>query len=629
MKTNLFLNRTLKLILCFSLLIFYGCEYDSNDMNYHELTPPKENISATFNLAAIPEGEMIYIYSSTSLEYNINVSSGTIISKEFSLNNQPIDSSNGSILLSPYDVPENTIKTLKLKVKLTSGTGSLAEILGGEKDEFEFKYSVKYVNPNVNLNIQQRVSNDKHLELYWDKPQVEGAEIESYTLYNYDSFDEIIVSKITNPEQTSYIDKDYVYGSKTYRIVTKYKSNKIAEKEDFYTVKYNQLSSDMFTTSSAESFKLKIRWNNPNELASKYVLKWREELIEINEDKNEASVLRPSFPMSNSQYYELYILPIDANFNEYVKYPKVINYFQETFFGEKYEQYSAHIRFAADVENNYILAMRPNQNEFGFRAYDKENLNILNKKDLGNTSPYYTETFTVSPTTGRVAIHYRDDNSSSNARINVYSDYTLNKLLGSFPTDNFPVYFLTDDDKIIISNNDRYRNRIYDIKTGNLLNNQTETTGTEFRPAISADGQYIINYLRINNTWFKLYKYENGNFTLIKHQTNSRVENIVFNPVKQNHVVMQTLDKEFSIFEVPSLNKIATIQGQFICFDSFTGNILYLDKDFETNFQLNVLNASYDKTIFKIKTNLNYYDYYSWLTNNHLIVRDYYVNITK
>lgn len=622
-------NRCLKLILSFSVFLFYACEYDNNEMNYHELTPPEKNASVVFNLADIPEGNPIYIYAPTYLTYKLNITSGTIVYKEFYLNNQLMDVSNGYIFLHPYNVPENINSTLKLKVKLTSGTGSLAEILGGEKSEFEFNYSVKYVNPDIKLDIKQRVNHNKHLELYWDKPNIEGLEIESYKIYHYNSFDEILVAEITNPDETSYIDNSYVYGSKTFRIVVKYKSNKIEDKEAFYTVKYNEFTSSMFTTSSAEPFKLKIKWNNPNNIACKYVLKWRDEVINIKEGTSEVSILRPTFPMSDTQYYELYILPLHADFNNYEKYPKIINYFQEKFFGEKYEENARHIQFNADVKNNYILAMRPDQNHFGFRAYNKESLIIQNNADISFGYNIYTEEFTTSPTTGRVAIHCRINDRSTDPKIYVYSDYTLNTLLGTFSTDDFPVFFLTDDDKIIINNNDRKLNRIYDIKTNKLLNNQRESTGTDFRPAISPDGKYIFNYLRIDNTWYKLYSYENGDFNLIKHQTNSRVNNIVFNPKRQNHVVMQTIDNKFSIYEIPSLNKIATFDGEFICFDSFTGNILYLDKDFNSNSQLNILNDTYDKVIFKITTNLNFYYYYARLINNHLVVRDYYINITK
>lgn len=610
--------------------MLYACEYDSNGMNYHEVIPPEKDVSVTYNLADVPEGNTIYIYSPTSLVYTLNTSSGAIISKEFYINNQQINDEQGKIFLSPDNIPENTTNTLKLKVKLTSGTGSLAEILGGEKSEFEFSYPLKYVNPDVKLNIMQRVSNDNHLELYWEKPEIEGTEIENYKIYNYDNFDEIFIKEITDQNETSYLDKDYVYGSKTFRIVTTYKSKEIAPKEDFYTVKYEDFTSDKFTTSSSESFKLKIKWNNPNTFASKYVLKWENELIYINENVNETSIIRPTFPMPGEQYYELYILPIDADFNEYTKYSKVINYFRESFVGEELGLDLSHIWYAADVKNNFILTMRPNYNPFGFRAHDINDLNTSLNFDMADLSPFYTSEFTTSPTTGRVAIHWRNRDSYGNAKINVYSDYTLKTLLGSFPADDFPVFFLTDDDKIIINNNDRQRNRIYNIKTGALLNNQTETTGTEFRPAISPDGKYVFNYLRISNTWYKLYSYDNGNFNLIKYQINSGVKEIVFNPKNQNHVLMQSsTNNSFSIFEVPSLIKIATIEGEFVRFDPFTGNILYLDKNFENNYQLNILNSSYDKTIFKITTNLNYYYYYSNLMNNNLIVRDYYINITK
>ncbi|MCD7972020.1 MAG: hypothetical protein LUG18_05035 [Candidatus Azobacteroides sp.] len=626
---NYFSTYALKITFSLSLLLLYACEYQNDEMNYHTLIPPEEEINITYNLADIPEGETIYIYAPTSLSYMLNTSAGEIISTEFYLNNQPINHSESKIFLTPDDIPKNTTSKLKLNITLTSGTGSLAEILGGEKKNFEFYYPIKYVSPDIKLNIKQRISNDKHLELYWEKPQLEGTDVASYSIFYYDNGEEIFVEEISDPDITSYTDRNYVYGSKTFKIVTTYQSEQITPKEDFYTVKYNEFTSNMFSTGSSESFKLRIKWNNPNDILCKYVLKWKDEVVYIPVNESEGLVSRPVFPMSDTQYYEIYILPVDAPFEDYATYSGIINYFEESFFGETYEPYAGNIWFAADIKHDYILAMRPSRDSFGFRAYDKDNLNVIQNTGFGNIYPFYTSEFTTAPTSGKVAIHYRHNNSSDIAIIHVYADYTLKKWLGSFNTDAFPVFFLTDDDKIIINNNDRRTNRIYDVNTGSLLNNQIEDTKTDFRPVISADGKYIFNYLRLNDAWYKLYHYENGNFDLITYQTNSRVKNIVFNPKTPEHVIMQSMDNYFSVFEVPSLNKIATIEGEFICFDPFTGNILYSDKNFEENAQLNILNHSYDKTIFKIIINPIYYNYYFRLMNNHLIIYDYYINIIK
>ena len=331
--SNCVFNPLLKISFLFSVLLFCACEYDSDNMNYHELPRPENNLSVTYNLADVPEGGMIYIYSPTRLTYTLNISSGTILRKEFYLNNQRITDVNGEIFLSPDILYNNTANVLSLKIEVGSGTGSLAEILGGEKSEFEFDYLVKYVNPDIRLDIKQRVSRENHLELYWEKPQIEGVEIENYRIYYYDNFEELLVKEITDPDVTSYVDKDYVYGAKTYRIVVTYNSNEITPKEDFYTVKYSEFSEGMFTYNSSEQFKLKIKWKNPNAFVCKYVLCWKGEEIYMNEGVSEASVPRPTYPMTGAQYYELYILPVDGNFSDYTKYPKVISYFSGTVSG--------------------------------------------------------------------------------------------------------------------------------------------------------------------------------------------------------------------------------------------------------------------------------------------------------
>lgn len=627
------LTLTLKypILFLFTGILFFSCEYNSDEKNYHELVPPEESIIVKYNLADISADDVVYIYSPTSLSYNLNISSGNIMQKEFYLNNQRIPEINGNIVLDEHIINKNQDNILELKLRLTSGSGSLAEFLGGEKSEYSFRYTIKYVDTNINLNIEQKINSDKYLEIYWKKPVIAGTEIESYTIYSYNNLEEILIDKITDSDKTSFIDKNYVYGSKTYKIVTKYKSKDIEDKEDLYTVKYNEFTSKYFETSSAESLKLNISWNNPNNIGCKYVLKWNDSIIYID-NGSAVSVERPSFPMEGSLYYQLYLLPKDASFIDYEKYPKIINFFEEKYFGESLQQYVSSLVYASDVKHNLLLVARPGSiaGSFGFRAYNKDNLSLIKTSDIPNlSSDVEVSGIATSPTTGLVAIHYRDQtHSDSNlTQVWVFSDYTLTKVLGKFPIDDFPTFFLTDNDKLIINKLNREYTSVYDIRTGKLENKQSHVKD-KLIPAISADGKYIFNYYL--KPGYQLYSYNNASFTLLKEETKTdALKRITFNPKTQNQAVMQYANNKFDIYEVPSMNKIKTIQGEFICFDSFTGNILYVDKDFAYNSQLKVLNSSYDKTIFKIKVTESYYYLYTHLVNNILIARDYYVNISK
>lgn len=609
----------LKLIFCFSLLLFYACEYDSNEMNYHELTPPEKEVSATFNLADIPEGNMIYIYNNTYLTYNLNVSSGTIISKEFFLNGQSINSSNGYIVLSPSKLQGNTTNTIKVKVKTTSATGSLAEILGGEKDEFEFSYSVKYVNPNIDLNIRQRVSNDKHLELYWDKPQIEGVEIESYTIYNYNNFDDVLVSKITNPDQTSYVDENYVYGVKTVRVVVKYKSNVIAEKEDFYTIKYDEFTSKHFLCDISRTGDLLISWNNPNMYTCKYVFEDnKNNKTNLEHGISNTIFTEYAFPQDQEMYFKLYILPVNANYSDYAKYPSVIFNYKDKNLG-----YSHYGNLAVDVTNSLILGITP------YNSYQNHTVNVYdmaNDFKLIQTNPayesgnYFAEEILASRK-GKIGIYYR---TSDNGSFSTFSNYMLNSKKSTVNSAYWVQHYLGDNDKYFV-NNHQYSLRIYDINTGNLILTTTENN-REFGTKVSASGKYVFNGQK-DDKWYNLYEFDGTKLNLLKSSSTGHTGLFWFSPYDEKFAIMEKPDYTFLVVNVPELTTVTKINGKFMGFDPSTGNILYKEKVQGDFHYFRVRNSTFDKDIFQIITK---YGNDLQLINGYLFYNRYnYINISK
>lgn len=618
-----------KLYMCFNFLCLISCKYNSEDLNFHEIKPPDKDAKVSMNLADVPNGQTVYIYASTDLSYAINATSGSIAKQEFYLNNKLVGSEKAVLRIKPSDLAGGTSDILKVKVELSSGTGSLAEVLGQEKSAFEFTYPIKYINPQVNLNINQRINSSKKLEIYWTKPAIEGAEIESYEIYNFSNLDQILINRISDPDKNSFIDDDYSYGAKTYKIITKYKGNKVPPKEDYYSVKYKVFTSDYFKTKTLKNLNLNIQWTHPDGIANKYIFVWKGNRQSISLGKNNAEVYRPAFPFQEEQYYELYILPEQANDWDYAKYPKIINYFKEQKYDDEID-YAHMIMTEGDLKNNLILSMRGIKNGFGLRSYGINDLVMKSRYDDHIQYPFYINSFQIAPTTGKVAVHIRSDIYETKPKIEVYTDYTLSKKLATYETDDFPVYFLTDDDKILIRNNNQsYRFRIYDVNSGKLLSEKTEN-GQQFRPSISPNGKYIVSAVGAATGWYKLYKYENNEYTLLTEKTESRIVNaFYFHPAIQNQVIIQSIDNYFSICELPTLNVIKKVPGEFLSYDSFTGNILFKDEYFSSNSLVNVLDNTYSNILFSMTTGNYFQPYQARLLNNNIILYNNYVNIVQ
>ncbi len=618
----------LKLYMCFNFLCLVSCKYNSEDLNFHEIKPPDKEAKVSMNLADVPNGQTVYIYAPTDLSYVINATSGSIAKQEFYLNNKLVGSEKAVLRIKPSDLAGGTSDILKVKVELSSGTGSLAEVLGQEKSAFEFTYVIKYINPEVNLNIDQRINSSKKLEIFWTKPTIEGAEIEGYEIYNFSNLDQILIDRISDPDKNSFVDDDYSYGAKTYKIITKYKGNKVPPKEDYYSVKYKVFTSDYFKTKTLKNLNLNIQWTHPDGIANKYILVWKGNKQSIPLGKTNVEVYRPAFPFQEEQYYELYILPEKANDWDYAKYPKIINYFKEQKYDDEID-YAHMIMAEGDIKNKLILSMRGYKNGFGIRSYGIDDLVLKSKNTDLVQYPYYISSFKVSPATGKIAVHLRSDLYESKPKIEVYSDFTFSKKLRTYASDDFPVYYLTSDDKILVGNNDLYHYEIYDLNSGKLLSEKRESNG-QFFPIISNDGRYASSSGSYDNGWYKIYRYENDQFSLIAEKKGSRIRNeIIFHPLIKDQVILQSYDNYFAICELPSLKVIKKVQGEFLCIDGFTGNILFKDEYFSSNSVVNVLDKTYSDILFSMTTGNYFQPYQARLLNNNIILYNNYVNIVQ
>lgn len=370
-----------RLLISLSFIVSSSCEYETEKDYFKEIEQPSENVNIKINLSNIPEGETIYIYANTSLSYTINTNNKQLLNTDFTLDGQRIGSFNNSIYLYP-NTNEGKEQELKVKVECNSNTGSLADKLLLEKYTGEFTYKIKYIKSDLKLIINQEFTNEGYLKLIWSNPDLKQTPIEKYEITYYD----VIAKKeqtfeINNQEENFFIDKDYVYGFREYKIKTFFKDNKIREWTDLYTAQYKELTTDDLNLnlnqkkSTNEYFE--FIWSKPNITrmpVSKYVLEYYDDQLKGKQsitidDVDKTSYIDENYAYGDRNYTLTIYLCNDA-------YKFTTNY------KPKYRILTSDDLIFEDIDLETTKVSWP-KNEFNctqiIRLFDKENIKIDNK----------------------------------------------------------------------------------------------------------------------------------------------------------------------------------------------------------------------------------------------------------
>lgn len=258
----------IRLALVMLTLFSFGCDYETDKDYFVEKDKPSSGTHLNINIRDVGQDGIIYIYTTTTLDYSIEAGNQQLLEVSFLLDGQNVSAYNNMIILTPTSEDEKE-HALKVIVKLKSNTGSLADRLYLEKYTGEFSYKVRFLKADFKLNISQEIVSDGYLKLSWDDPALEQTPVEKYNISYYD----IVSGKeksydIENPQNTFFIDDDYIYGLREYRIKTYFKNNKIQPWTDFFIADYEVLTADNIGLNlrqqrSSEGF-LELIWDKPN-----------------------------------------------------------------------------------------------------------------------------------------------------------------------------------------------------------------------------------------------------------------------------------------------------------------------------------------------------------------------------
>lgn len=617
LSKNLFRNKLL--LYSISTLLsftFHSCAYDSSDDNYIDIKKPDGNVNISIDLAGVNQSQTIYLYQNAYFYYTINAGGKNIIAQKFYLDGKELNTNpqDGGTYLST-GIADNQIHDLKLIMGLPTGTGSLAEYAGYEMYVGELNFKVKFVSsPDVNLNIRESVDENNYYKVEWDKPK--DYDVECYKVYKGDYMSDNLIATITNPDQSYYVDKDYVYGYKFYTISAILKNGQQVSLTDRFTARHFDITENNFKTERISTNEMKIKWTNPNPYPCKYVLKYgNNNESKVIEGANEVTIPVDKFP-TWSVSYSLYILPANADVTQYQTYPYTYGYFSDN-------QFNYGITYGADLTNNLLLSLgfdnlvKYNTSDFSIQSSVKHNLTL------------HTGCKVKVSNKGLVAI------SDLSNYVHIYSDNTLSKEI-FFTNTQGNYFYLNNANQLLIEQYTGFD--LYNITSGNKICSKRWTpenpiNDISVKTRISANGKYIYalcaEYLPEKH-WAELYELQSDNtLHLIQTQSNVNIKSIEFNPIKDSEAIIQYNDNKFAIVDL-STGSTITIDGAFQNIDPFTGNLLYKGPEYaNSQYNVYVLASDYKTLFMKIPlANINPYSD-AGLYNNNLIFNGYYLNLAK
>lgn len=598
-------NNTIFYLLTFLVVFLYSCEYDKDIVYIKELTPPKDSVELDIELSHVLPNNTIYIYEYTKLTYTIDSKGKDILDFKISFDGSAEIHENSIYL---YPLADNSVRKLTFDVQLKTHTGSMADILGYEKYVGRYEYNIKFVKleENFKTNLRGSKSEEGYLQLNWDTPVFDNADLVKYELiYTDDITKQQVKHEITDPKQTSFIDKNYIWGYKTYELLTYYKNKDVnyeSLKSDYFSPEYYGFKSNpKFTYEYLDSEFMNVSWADTGYKCKYLIIDADGTKTECEQKQRKVKMQRFRFP-SDGNRFKLYILPFDMPYSDYDKgiFIDCDSYWYNI--GE----YSAIPHAWNIAKNEYYNLNNGELNVFSISNSTKKNnlfLREVDGADFFNIS--------VSDKTSQVAIYkwtlpmpistsdlfiYENNNFTNPLRIeNVTRNATP-----LFLCDNYTLFY---SDLFWLGDTNYERSCIVlNSKTGNEIFRQV-LQNRESQFTVSPDGKYLCDYYKAH---LIIYEIENNKAVQIYSYTNAEYRYLTcqFNYSNPKELILGG-DIETAIFDVESLTNKNSIKGKFLYQDPITGNIACMDEHYNQNFLLNI----YDKTLSQklIRVPFNYY----------------------
>jgi len=221
------------------IIMLVSCEYQLEETNFREIEPPSEYAYMEINLNDTHPLDTIYIWAPTKFTVNLNAGQLKIYQTDIKIDDLSIPTSDFSQSSVSFWVYPNQISfgnqigfgkhQLMMNCITSSGTKSLADLIGYEGYQFEAYWNINVINLSEVINDYRELMKDNFtggyhiledglLELYWDNPLLSSELITSCFFHSrYYSYEDLNISK------KSVIVDDYACGESIYTITVNYK----------------------------------------------------------------------------------------------------------------------------------------------------------------------------------------------------------------------------------------------------------------------------------------------------------------------------------------------------------------------------------------------------------------------
>ena len=623
-----------KLVTVFFLFLFllYSCEYSKDPVYMDEVKPSDNYFSVEINLADIDPYDTIYVYDYTRVSFTIATKGNELFEQKITINANSYIEGNGIQL---YPLADNSVRELVLDLEIKKKIGSIAQKLDLEKIVGRYIYYVKFVKLEeyFDIKLRQSTSNEGYLQLEWDAPRFDNATLLKYEI----AFENSVTRKneiytITDPKQTHFIDKSYVWGYRNYKLSVYYQNKDVNEvvSSDFYIAPqyYNSIEA-LFSYDYIDQEWMDVSWKYTGYKCKYLLVEANGEQVECTDKERKARIQRFRFP-SDSGRFRLYVLPYDVPYEEYKECPSIdVGYVLSD---KDYLTLYPPLGWDIERDESYFL-------NYGYLdAYSIANFRMNRQIYLSPLRGEYEHTFiSASSRTSQVAISAFGFWSTPIGGIYIY------------PSDNFedPIVLKTVSKWIIeiqLRNNWRlfYKDdvlnkdgvvvysaiHVADSKTGEIVS-KIRTIQQSARITVSSDGNYVCEYYKDG---YYVYRLENDSLSLIYSHQNSlyKYMSCQFSHINPDELILSG-GNETIIFDVSTLTEKKKVKGAFLVQDPKTGNYACLDEYFNENSLLNIYDDKFNEVLIKVPFTYFEEDFFYkppyFLLNNRLIFAAYGRNV--
>ena len=586
------------LYILIAVSLFSSCEYEPSGNNFIELTPPDDFIAVNISLNDVDPADTIYVFQDTRISIRIN-SEKTLKQAVALLNGKEYYLSNSSDFIIRRNELNEGVYKLTVNAVFSSGTGSLAEMMGMEGYIGEMSWNIRIMpDPASCFTVDYRLNDDGFLELYWENIIPEDAIKEYVVRPPYYTQENIHI--IDNPMQKSFIDYGYVCGYISYEVMTNLKSGYsysqiISLDKPIPNIYFEDLGLN----------ELRVYWDKPFANGRFSLTEGDSTIVSIKND----TTITISQLFGPNRHFGLEIRPLKPEYDSSRNQFYVWNWFSQ---GSSLNLPNWPL-YAYNATENLIYSTRYNQ----LVAFDANTLEEMNHVTIqgnpwglsyGGRLACAPHNSTVAAMTGEETWIFTDKR---------FVDPVI--IQGLRDDRNIRLCALTSDDRFFVVSRNSNDCQVFNAKTGEKIFTFQFKYSTIYDipdfVTVSDDGRY---FCASSENGMEIFEIEDTTTHLLYTDTRC-YKGAMFLPSQPDKILFR-VDADFEIRQIPDFSltqkfDVSQTVALFCSIDPVTQNLLYYQDDFLKVAPVNNMS----NLIFKIKSSLTFPGRTKLLNNKILI----------